>query len=46
MRLSLEQGVNLMIVYKDFHLYSGSGAGARGFKDAVSEYRGIVGKFR
>jgi site-specific DNA-cytosine methylase len=34
------------VFYKDFHLFCGSGGAALGFKEAVSEYRGMVGKFR
>jgi site-specific DNA-cytosine methylase len=32
--------------YKDFHLFCGSGGAALGFKEAVAEYRGMVGRFR
>ena len=32
--------------YKDFHLYCGSGGAAVGFKDSVTEYKGMVGRFR
>ncbi|MCL6635495.1 MAG: DNA cytosine methyltransferase [Peptococcaceae bacterium] len=32
--------------YKDFHLFCGSGGAALGFREAVSEYRGMVGRFR
>ncbi|HBV97422.1 MAG TPA: DNA cytosine methyltransferase [Desulfotomaculum sp.] len=32
--------------YKDFHLCCGLGAAARGFKEAVTEFKGLVGKFR
>ncbi|MFZ5642565.1 MAG: DNA cytosine methyltransferase [Bacillota bacterium] len=35
-----------MIEYKDFHLFCGIGGAALGFKQAVSEYKGMVGKFR
>lgn len=35
-----------MKIYKDFHLFCGIGGAALGFKQAVSEYRGMVGKFR
>ncbi|MEW5953345.1 MAG: DNA cytosine methyltransferase [Bacillota bacterium] len=32
--------------YKEFHLYCGSGGAAIGFKNAVVEYKGMVGRFR
>lgn len=38
--------INPPKTYKAFHLYCGIGGGALGFKNAVNEYRGMVGRFR
>ena len=35
-----------MLEYKVLHLFAGIGGGALGFQEAISEYKGLVGKFR